>query len=98
MTSDRGYMPEAQTVEWATPQDFFDALDQEFHFTLDTASTPENAKCKRFYTEKEDGLSQSWDNEIVWCNPPYGRGLNNWVKKASEAKGGVRSYVTTSTD
>jgi len=78
----------SKTNEWATPQDFFDKMNEEFHFTLDVASTKKNAKCDRYFTEQENGLSQSWDNEIVWCNPPYGRELKHWVKKASEARGG----------
>lgn len=79
----------SKTNEWATPQAFFDNLNKEFSFTLDPSSTKENAKCKKFYTEKDNGLVKSWDNEIVFCNPPYGRGLKDWVKKASEARGGV---------
>ena len=46
--------------EWATPQDLFDSLDGIHHFTLDPASTDENAKCEKHFTEREDGLSQSW--------------------------------------
>lgn len=78
----------SKTPEWATPQDFFDALNAEFHFTLDTAATPENAKCKRYFTKESDGLAHSWDNETVFCNPPYGREIGKWVKKGSEATGG----------
>lgn len=79
----------SQSNEWYTPQDFFDSLDREFHFTLDVAATVENTKCTRFFSCSDDGLAHSWDNEIVWCNPPYGREIKKWVKKASEAKGGV---------
>lgn len=79
----------SKSNEWATPQDFFDQLDREFSFTLDPCSTDENAKCAKYYTLEDDGLKQSWDNEIVFCNPPYGREIKNWVKKASEATGGV---------
>ena len=43
---------------------------------------------KKYFTQEDDGLSQSWDNEIVFCNPPYGRELRHWVKKAHDAKGG----------
>ena len=77
------------TNEWATPQDFFDMLNDEFMFTLDPCATKENAKCAKFYTQEDDGLAQSWDNEIVFCNPPYGREIGKWIKKASEAVGGV---------
>ncbi len=78
----------SKTNEWATPQDFFDELNKEFHFTLDPCATHENHKCAKYFTEEDDGLAQSWDNEIVFCNPPYGRQIKHWVKKASEAVGG----------
>ena len=78
----------SQTNEWATPQAFFDELNKEFNFTLDPCATDENHKCAKYYTEKDNGLLHSWDNEIVFCNPPYGRGIKQWVKKASEAAGG----------
>lgn len=75
--------------EWATPQDLYDQLNREFLFTLDPCATKETAKCKKFYTIEDDGLSKSWDNERVFCNPPYGRQIKDWVKKASEARGGI---------
>jgi len=74
----------SETDLWATPQDFFDELDKEFHFTLDPCATPENAKCKKYYTVKEDGLKQDWQGETVFCNPPYGKAIKNWVKKCYE--------------
>lgn len=68
--------------DWETPQDFFEKLDAEFHFTLDACATPDNAKHPHFFTEKEDGLSQDWIRETVWCNPPYSSGKQDlWVKK-----------------
>lgn len=68
--------------EWATPQEFFDELDKEFHFTLDPCATKDNAKRKKFYTIEENGLLQDWGGEIVFCNPPYGRDIAKWVEKA----------------
>lgn len=79
----------SKTDQWATPWDFFSKLDGEFGFTLDVCAESHNAKCKRFITPEADGLQVGWDNEVVWCNPPYGREIGKWVKKASEAKGGV---------
>ena len=70
-----------KTDMWETPQDFFNNLDDEFHFTLDVCATPENAKCMKYYTPEQDGLCQMWDG-ICWCNPPYGRQIGKWVKKA----------------
>ena len=72
------------TDMWATPQEFFDKLDQEFHFDLDACAIPENAKCKRYFTPEQDGLSQTWGGS-VWCNPPYGRTIGEWVKRASQS-------------
>lgn len=72
------------STEWETPQDFFDNLNDEFHFTIDVCATPINAKCERFYSLVEDGLKQDWSNEVFWMNPPYGRGVTQrvWVEKA----------------
>jgi len=69
---------------WETPQDLFDGLDAEFHFTLDPCATKENAKCKYFFTRENDGLLQSWIGQTVFVNPPYGREISKWVKKAHE--------------
>ena len=74
----------SKTNEWATPKDFFNKLNSEFNFTLDPASTHDNAKCLKHFTEAENGLMQSWNGERVFCNPPYGREIGDWVKKAYE--------------
>lgn len=70
--------------DWETPQDLFDKLDSEFHFTLDPCATKENAKCKKFFTIKENGLFQLWSDEVVFMNPPYGREIAKWIQKAYE--------------
>lgn len=88
----------SKTNEWSTPQDLFEKLNREFLFTLDPCATPQNAKCAKFYTADDDGLAQSWDNERVFCNPPYGRQIKEWVKKASEARGGGCSVTHPSQD
>lgn len=75
-------MYSSNSEECATPQSLFDELNKEFHFTLDPCATPKNAKCERYFTKEVDGLAQSWRGETVFCNPPYGRGINEWVKKA----------------
>lgn len=71
--------------DWETPQVLFDKLHAEFHFTLDVCATKANAKCKRFYTLRDDGLKQTWRGR-VWMNPPYGRGIDLWVQKAFESQ------------
>lgn len=73
------------TPEWSTPQDFFDELDKEFSFDTDVCATPENTKCPfSFYTKEDDGLSINWTG-VCWMNPPYGRTIGLWVKKAYES-------------
>lgn len=80
----------SKSNEWDTPQDFYERLNKEFDFTLDPCTNGTNSKCKKFYTEKEDGLLQSWEGETVFMNPPYGRAIGNWVQKAyEESKKGV---------
>ena len=74
----------SNTNEWATPIKFFEDLNKEFNFTLDPCATDENAKCRKYFTEKENGLIQDWHGEVVFCNPPYGRELPQWVKKCYE--------------
>lgn len=88
----------SKTDEWATPQAFFDELNKEFNFELDVCATKENAKCAKYFTKKQDGLAQNWDNLRVWMNPPYGREIGKWVKKASEARGGGSSVLTPGTN
>lgn len=75
----------SSNMYWCTPQDFFDKLNKEFNFVLDAAATDKTAKCSLYYTPETDGLSQSWDRGgAVFCNPPYGREISKWVKKAFE--------------
>lgn len=71
----------SKTDLWETPQDLFDKLNNEFQFTLDVCATPENAKCDKFYTKEQDGLKHPWKG-TVWCNPPHGRGIGQWVRRA----------------
>lgn len=74
---------------WETPQCLFDKLNSKFHFDIDVCATKENAKCKKFYTKKQNGLLQEWKG-VCWCNPPYGREIIKWVRKASiSAKNGT---------
>jgi site-specific DNA-methyltransferase (adenine-specific) len=70
---------------WTTPQSLFDQLNHEFNFTLDPCCTEETHKCKKYYTPKEDGLSQSWEGETVFVNPPYSRKeMPKWIHKCHD--------------
>ena len=69
---------------WETPQWLFDRLAKEFPMMTDVCALPENAKCMRFFTPEMDGLAQEWSG-FCWMNPPYGREIGKWVKKARES-------------
>jgi phage N-6-adenine-methyltransferase len=69
---------------WSTPQDLFDKLYAKYNFTCDVCATPENAKCANYFTIDQDGLKQNWGG-CCWMNPPYGREIGKWMKKAYES-------------
>jgi phage N-6-adenine-methyltransferase len=77
------YMPQSATVEWGTPQELFDVLDKEFRFTLDAAASDTNHKVGNYFTIEDNALIHDWPG-VVWLNPPYGRVLNLWMRKAYE--------------
>ena len=74
----------SNTDLWYTPQDFFKKYDDVYKFETDVCATDDNAKCAKYYTEEMDGLSQEWRG-VCWMNPPYGRTIGKWMKKAYES-------------
>ncbi len=68
-------------IRWETPAGVFRALRREFPLALDVCATPLNRKCRRYFTRKRDGLRQRWSG-VCWMNPPYGRTIGRWVRKA----------------
>lgn len=74
----------SNTCEWATPKEFFAEYDREFGFDVDVCALPENAQCDRYFTPEQDGLTQEWEG-TCWMNPPYGRRIGHWIKKAYES-------------
>ncbi|HKE79033.1 MAG TPA: DNA N-6-adenine-methyltransferase [Solirubrobacteraceae bacterium] len=78
---DRSALFTSETAEWSTPQDLFDELDAELGFDLDVCATAANAKCERYFTEADDGLTQRWVG-ACWMNPPYGDAIGRWIAKA----------------
>lgn len=77
-------MMTSKTCEWETPQAFFDALNSKYFFETDVYATAGNAKCAHYYTREQDGLAQEWSG-VCWMNPPYGREIGKWVRKAYES-------------
>ncbi len=74
----------SKSDRWETPQWLYDKLDAVYHFDVDVCATPDNAKCPVYYTPEDDGLSQEWRG-TCWMNPPYGRQIGRWVRKAYES-------------
>jgi phage N-6-adenine-methyltransferase len=85
--------------EWATPQDLWDRLDQEYHFDLDVCASASNAKCKDYFTKDDDALSKDWSG-VCWMNPPYSA-IPDFLEKArasAEAGATVVCLVPSRTD
>ena len=83
------YINKAITDDWATPKALFDEWNNKYSFKLDAAASQSNHLCDNWFgldhpdEAKRDGLTANWnDYGKVWCNPPYGRGISNWVDKA----------------
>lgn len=74
----------SKSDDWATPQALFDKLDAVFHFTLDVCASDTNAKCRRYFTKEQNGLMRNWGGNTVWCNPPYGREIGEWVRRCCQ--------------
>ena len=77
--------------EWETPEDLFEQLNDEFGFCYDMAATAHNSLCGEDYYGPDhpwplqrDSLVAPWPEQACWCNPPYGRGMGQWVAKAIE--------------
>lgn len=74
-------------MDWATPKDFFDKVNAEFRLELDVCATTQNAKLPNYITPERDALKLPWtlrNGNRCWMNPPYGREIGKWMKKAYE--------------
>jgi len=73
----------SEKMDWGTPDELYSKLSRIYRFDLDAAADKANAKCKRFYSVNDCGLTGTWAGARVWCNPPYGRQIGKWVQKAA---------------
>ena len=73
----------SKTDEWETPQDFFEALNNEFQFDIDVCATSDNAKCEKFFSPQFNALIREWHG-VCWMNPPYDKNIGLWIQKAYE--------------
>ena len=86
---------------WTTPKKFYEKLNEEFNFKLDAAALKSSALCKKWYgpdhpeVNRRDAFLHNWteeaENSSIWLNPPYGRTIKEWFKKANleSRRGGV---------
>lgn len=90
--------PTRTTVEWTTPREIIEALGP---FDLDPCTHESGmpwATASTMWTVKDDGLASEWDpHAFVWHNPPYGRGQDQWMRKAAEHGNGL-TLVLSRTD
>lgn len=85
--------------DWETPIDLFNTLNEEFHFTVDLCASDKNHLCEKYYTKDHSGLDADLTGEVVFCNPPYGRGkILQWVRKCALAKATVVMLIPARTD
>jgi len=75
----------SKNSEWETPWALYVEIKSRyrFDFNLDVCASAETTKCDTFFDQDRNGLNQDWHG-ICWMNPPYGRDISKWVKKASE--------------
>lgn len=81
--------------DWETPQDFFDRLNEQYHFNWDLAASGDNQKCNNYFDKEQNSLAKNWGglDGNLFLNPPYGRELKLWVKKASETQLMTNQYL-----
>jgi len=78
----RAYIPASKSVEHGTPLGLFAELSAELGpFDLDVAASDALHLCEAYFTKELDGLEMPWFGRC-WCNPPYGRGIRSWLRKA----------------
>lgn len=90
---------------WSTDPVVVNAMDKEFHFSLDAAASHKNHKCDWYLTKEDDALTTDWviaiqdhanvSETAVWINPPYGKGfIKKFMQKCIEEKAkGVTSVM-----
>jgi len=81
----------SKSRDWETPESIFKPLQEEFNIVLDVCATDQNKKCDAYLDRKLNGLTSEWlivgetgkpSKGACWMNPPYGREVGAWVRKA----------------
>ena len=71
----------SKTDQWATPQEFFDSLNSEFHFDLDPCADEYNHKCEKYFTASDNGLSQNWGGTESFAIRPMVESCTSGLRK-----------------
>ena len=93
-------MFKSENQKWATRWETFNPLKERFGLNLDVCSSVGDQKCDRYFSPKDDGLSQDWtgDGVVFFSNPPYGREQIDWVKYGIEQKASGVFLLPSRTD
>ena len=68
---------------WCTPPEIFDPLMNEFNFDLDAAADTQTHRLPRYLAPGMSCLRDlAWPGKRIWMNPPYGRKLELFVRRA----------------
>ena len=86
----RGIVGKSKKTEYSTPPKIVEPLIKEFNITKDVCASSENHKLPDYWTKEDDALAKTWEGNC-WMNPPFGRHISKWVRKAySEASNGTK--------
>ena len=88
---------------WTTPRDYFDKVNAEFNFTLDAAALSSSTLVPdNWYgpdhpdLSRRDAFTRDWCEDSsgpIWLNPPYGRVIKDWMRKANDVATGGGTVV-----
>lgn len=79
MNSAAGVVFKSLSEEWSTDSRVYDSLNREFNFNFDPCPLGGDI----------DGLATlflSWEGKRAWINPPYGRHIGKWIRRAHETE------------
>ena len=72
----------SESIDWATPLSLFQELDDEFHFDVDVCASDLN---DNYWSIDDNCLSKDWSGKRCFMNPPYGREISDFVRKAANS-------------
>lgn len=86
---DRAVLFSSKTDQHATPRALAAGCVELYRLDLDVCADKHNAVVPQYFDAEADGLKAYvrglWKGRRVWCNPPYGRGIGDWVESCASA-------------